>query len=172
MPRVRGHDDHVASRGVDVLALDLVTPLAVVEDKDFGVRMPMATRAAAGNNPRVHDRCDEAVLKSGQLAELTTSGRHRPSDELKFGVGYMAGLHRWCGLRRLGSLDGLPGAIDDLDNLGGWVIGEINSMDLLSTIRTMCRTSAASSHGEGHSIAWFNDPAGNGLCVVQMHRTS
>ena len=24
-------------------------------------------------------------------------------------------------------------------------------------------------HGEGHSIAWFTDPAGNGLCVVQMH---
>lgn len=24
-------------------------------------------------------------------------------------------------------------------------------------------------HGEGHSIAWFKDPAGNGLCVVQMH---
>jgi predicted enzyme related to lactoylglutathione lyase len=24
-------------------------------------------------------------------------------------------------------------------------------------------------HGEGHSIAWFSDPAGNGLCVVQMH---
>jgi predicted enzyme related to lactoylglutathione lyase len=23
-------------------------------------------------------------------------------------------------------------------------------------------------HGEGHSIAWFKDPAGNGLCVVQM----
>jgi len=23
-------------------------------------------------------------------------------------------------------------------------------------------------HGEGHSIAWFNDPAGNGLCVVEM----
>ena len=24
-------------------------------------------------------------------------------------------------------------------------------------------------HSEGHSIAWFKDPAGNGLCVVQMH---
>ena len=24
-------------------------------------------------------------------------------------------------------------------------------------------------NGEGHSIAWFKDPAGNGLCVVQMH---
>ena len=24
-------------------------------------------------------------------------------------------------------------------------------------------------HGEGHSIAWFTDPAGNGLCVVQLH---
>lgn len=24
-------------------------------------------------------------------------------------------------------------------------------------------------HGEGHSIAWFKDPARNGLCVVQMH---
>ena len=24
-------------------------------------------------------------------------------------------------------------------------------------------------HGEGHSIAWFSDPAGNGLSVVQMH---
>ena len=24
-------------------------------------------------------------------------------------------------------------------------------------------------HGEGHSIAWFSDPAGNGLCVVEMH---
>lgn len=23
-------------------------------------------------------------------------------------------------------------------------------------------------HGEGHSIAWFKDPAGNGLCGVQM----
>jgi catechol 2,3-dioxygenase-like lactoylglutathione lyase family enzyme len=22
-------------------------------------------------------------------------------------------------------------------------------------------------HGEGHSIAWFKDPAGNGLCIVQ-----
>ena len=27
-------------------------------------------------------------------------------------------------------------------------------------------------HGEGHSIAWFTDPAGNGLCVVQMHGTT
>ena len=27
-------------------------------------------------------------------------------------------------------------------------------------------------HGEGHSIAWFSDPAGNGLCVVQMHGSS
>lgn len=27
-------------------------------------------------------------------------------------------------------------------------------------------------HGEGHSIAWFTDPAGNGLCVVQMHATT
>jgi len=26
-------------------------------------------------------------------------------------------------------------------------------------------------HGEGHSIAWFTDPAGNGLCVVQLHDT-
>ncbi len=26
--------------------------------------------------------------------------------------------------------------------------------------------------GEGHSIAWFTDPAGNGLCVVQMHATT
>jgi len=26
-------------------------------------------------------------------------------------------------------------------------------------------------HGEGHSIAWFTDPAGNGLCVVQIHET-
>ena len=103
MPRVRRHDDHVASRGVHVLALDLVTPLAVVEDEDFGVRMPMATWAAAGNNLRVHDRSDEAVLKSGQLPELTTSGRHGPLDELKFGVGYMAGLHRCRGPRRLGS---------------------------------------------------------------------
>jgi len=23
-------------------------------------------------------------------------------------------------------------------------------------------------HGAGHSIAWFTDPAGNGVCVVQM----
>jgi len=23
--------------------------------------------------------------------------------------------------------------------------------------------------GQGHSIAWFTDPAGNGLCVVQEH---
>jgi len=23
-------------------------------------------------------------------------------------------------------------------------------------------------HGEGHSIAWFTDPAGNGLCVVHL----
>jgi catechol 2,3-dioxygenase-like lactoylglutathione lyase family enzyme len=27
-------------------------------------------------------------------------------------------------------------------------------------------------HGEGHSIAWFSDPAGNGLCVVEMHEAS
>lgn len=27
-------------------------------------------------------------------------------------------------------------------------------------------------NGEGHSIAWFTDPAGNGLCVVQMHSTT
>jgi catechol 2,3-dioxygenase-like lactoylglutathione lyase family enzyme len=27
-------------------------------------------------------------------------------------------------------------------------------------------------HGEGHSIAWFTDPAGNGLCVVQLHGTN
>jgi len=27
-------------------------------------------------------------------------------------------------------------------------------------------------HGEGHSIAWFSDPAGNDLCVVQMHETN
>lgn len=27
-------------------------------------------------------------------------------------------------------------------------------------------------HGEGHSIAWFTDPAGNGLCVVQIHETT
>jgi predicted enzyme related to lactoylglutathione lyase len=27
-------------------------------------------------------------------------------------------------------------------------------------------------HGEGHSIAWFTDPAGNGLCVVQMRATT
>jgi len=27
-------------------------------------------------------------------------------------------------------------------------------------------------HGDGHSIAWFSDPAGNGLCVVQIHGPS
>ena len=27
-------------------------------------------------------------------------------------------------------------------------------------------------HGDGHSIAWFSDPAGNGLCVVQMHEAA
>jgi predicted enzyme related to lactoylglutathione lyase len=32
--------------------------------------------------------------------------------------------------------------------------------------------SRAIYHGEGHSIAWFSDPAGNGLCVVQMHGPS
>jgi catechol 2,3-dioxygenase-like lactoylglutathione lyase family enzyme len=26
-------------------------------------------------------------------------------------------------------------------------------------------------HGEGHSIAWFTDPAGNGVCVVEMRPT-
>lgn len=133
MPRVRRHDDHVASRGVDVLALDLIAPLAVVEDEDFGVRMPMATWAAAGNDLRVHDRGDEAMLRSGQLAKFTAGGRHRPFDELQLGVGYMAGLHRCCGLR-LRSLDGLPSPVDDLDDLGGWVIGEINAMDLLDPI--------------------------------------
>lgn len=24
-------------------------------------------------------------------------------------------------------------------------------------------------HGPGHDIAWFNDPAGNNLCLVQLH---
>jgi catechol 2,3-dioxygenase-like lactoylglutathione lyase family enzyme len=27
-------------------------------------------------------------------------------------------------------------------------------------------------HGDGHSIAWFTDPAGNGVCVVQMRATT
>lgn len=24
-------------------------------------------------------------------------------------------------------------------------------------------------HGAGHDIAWFNDPGGNNLCLVQLH---
>ena len=27
-------------------------------------------------------------------------------------------------------------------------------------------------HGDGHSIAWFTDPAGNGVSVVQMRATT
>lgn len=27
-------------------------------------------------------------------------------------------------------------------------------------------------HGDGHSIAWFTDPAGNGVCLVQMRATA
>ena len=26
----------------------------------------------------------------------------------------------------------------------------------------------AACHGEGHSMAWFTDPAGNGLSVVKL----
>lgn len=29
----------------------------------------------------------------------------------------------------------------------------------------------ATYHGDGHSIAWFTDPAGNGVCVVQIRAT-
>ena len=94
MPRLGRDDDHVAGHGVDVLALDLVAVLAVVEDEDLGVRVPMATGAAAGDDMRIHDRCDEPMVVSGQLTKLTAVGRHGTLKELELDVWHMAGLHR------------------------------------------------------------------------------
>ena len=48
MPGVGRDDDHVAGYGVDVGAFDLVAALAVVEDENLGVGMPMALRALPG----------------------------------------------------------------------------------------------------------------------------
>ena len=68
----------------------------IVEDEDLGVGMPMALRAAAGDDAGVHDRGDEAVVLAGQDAELAAVAHDRTVSELELGIRYVAGLS-WLG---------------------------------------------------------------------------
>ena len=96
VPGVGRNDDHVACGSVDVGALDFIAALAVVEDEDLGVGMPMALRAAAGDDAGVHDRGDEAVVLAVQDAELAAVAHDRTVSELELGIRYVARLG-WLG---------------------------------------------------------------------------
>src|SRR2546430_3413744 len=86
------NDDHIACLRFEVGPFNLESALAVVEDENFGVRMPMASRTAARRDFGDHGRGGEAMVRPGELAQLPAIAGHLPREQLELGMAHNAGF--------------------------------------------------------------------------------